>query len=503
MPKQAKKAVIIGGGIGGLATSILLAKTGWQVSLYEQQPSLGGRARQFKSKGFTFDMGPSWYLMPQVFAHYFSLIGEDVNDHLKLTKLNPAYKVFFSGHDPVTITGDLEVDTATFESIEKGSGKKLKSYLARAERTYTAAQDSYLYTNFTKPSAFLSRQGFKNGPSMIAQALQPIDKYVSKSFADQRLKQILEYPMVFLGTSPFEAPALYSLMSYMDFVEGVYYPMGGIHEVISSLESIARSSGVSLNTSAPIEQILHEDGRANGVRLKSGDVVQADLVVSNADLHFTETKLLDSAHQTYPESYWQKKQAGPSALLFYLGIKGELPQLQHHNLYFTDGWKENFDAIFEQKTEPKDGSLYICKPSATDQSVAPAGHENVFVLVPLPAKIMSSKEQAKLERYYMEKLKKILQEPALEERIVFKKIYGPQDFSDDYHSWQGSALGLSHSLRQSAVFRPRNKSKKLDNLYYVGGSTIPGVGLPMCLIGAELVYKHITNDTSSQPRNQL
>lgn len=498
-----KRVIIIGGGIGGLATAILLAKTGHEVSLYERLPTLGGRARQFKAKGFTFDMGPSWYLMPGVFEHFFDLIDEDITKHLSLTRLKPAYKVFYEKHSPIVVEGNLAKDAKTFEQIEAGAGKALERYVARAGKTYKVAVDSFLYTNFNSVKGFVKPEIIRNGPFMAAVATKSIDSYVSSYVKDQRLKQILEYPMVFLGASPYNAPALYHLMSYMDFEEGVYYPDGGLHTVIEALISIATKNGVTLHTDTDVAAINVNDGHATGIMLRDGTNISADTVISNADVHFTETQLLAKQYRSYPQSYWDKRQNGPSALLMYLGVKGKLPQLEHHNLYFTDDWKGNFKAIFKDKKWPDPASMYICKPSATDAGVAPKGHENIFVLVPLPARSMTADETEALTSRYFDQLKEFVGEPDLDRRIVYKRIYTPGDFAADYNSWQGSALGLSHTLRQSALLRPRNRSRKVKGLYYVGGNTIPGIGLPMCLIGAELVYKHLTGNTTPRPLEKL
>lgn len=503
MPAGSNKAVIIGGGIGGLATAILLAKQGCQVSLYEKLDSLGGRARQFKAKGFTFDMGPSWYLMPRIFEHFFELIDEDINRHLRLTRLKPGYKVFYENSPPLTIAGDLARDMHTFESIESGAGEALRRYVHRAENTYKTAADSFLYTNFNSYAGFLKPRILKSGPFMALSATKSIDSYVSSYVRDQRLKQILEYPVVFLGASPYKAPALYHLMSYMDFEEGVFYPQGGMYEIISALIKLAKKHGVTLHTGTGVKAINVSQGRANSITLEDDTCLPADLVISNADLHHSETALLAPQYQTYPPKYWQKRTNGPSAMLLYLGIKGKLPQLEHHNLYFTDKWRANFKAIFDDKTWPDPASVYVCKPSATDPSVAPAGHENIFILVPLPARKLNAKQQAGLAARYLRQFKMMINEPDLDKRIVFKRVYGPNDFEADYNSWQGSALGLSHTLRQSAWLRPANKSKKVSNLYYVGGNTIPGIGLPMCLIGAELIVKQLTGDKSNAPLKWL
>jgi phytoene desaturase len=496
--------IVIGAGIGGLATANVLAKAGHHVTIYEKQPTPGGRAGQLKIDGFTFDTGPSWYLMPEVFDQYFALLGENIDDHLQLTRLDPAYKVFFESNEPVTIHADIDRDSQTFEAIEQGAGRQLRSYLQASKQTYQAAIENFLYTNFAAKRKLLSPKVIKLLPSLARTAFQPIDRYVGSYFSDARLKQIMEYPMVFLGTSPYEAPALYSLMSHMDFNQGVFYPQGGLYEVIKALVKIGEKLGVQYEYNMPITKISTNKGSVSGVVFEDGVTASADIVISNADLHFTETQLLDKKDQTYPESYWQQKQAGPSALLLYLGIRGSLPELEHHNLLFVDDWQQNFASIFKTKQWPKPASIYVCKPSQTDATVAPAGHENVFVLVPAPAELGTSQaDLARLADGYIDQLATMTGVTDLAERIVVKRMVGADDFAHDFNSWQGTALGLSHKLSQSALFRPANQSKRVSSLYYVGGNTVPGIGLPMCLIGAELVYKRLTGDTSSSSLKTL
>lgn len=490
-----QKAVIIGAGIGGIATANILAKAGYDVTVYEKNDQPGGRAGLLEKDGFRFDTGPSWYLMPEVFEHYFALFGKDVSKELELTRLSPAYKVFFEKQPPIAVASDLERDAQTFDAIEPGAGKQLRRYVEKGEQTYRLALKHFLYSNFTSAHDFLHSAIMRRSHMMSRLALTPIDRYVRSFVRDRRLKQILEYPMVFLGTSPFDAPALYSLMSALDFKEGVFYPQGGIYRVIERLIALSEELGVEYVYNQEVISITTERGRATGLLLASGERVTADIVISNADLHFTETSLLRPGHRTYPASYWDKKQAGPSALLCYLGIKGELPELEHHNLLFIDDWKQNFDAIYKTKSLPHPASLYVCKPSASDASVAPKGHENVFILVPLPPGIsLDTKQAVKLADTYIDQLAEHSDIPDLKKRIVSKTVFGPNDFATKFHAWQSTALGPSHVLRQSAFFRSRNKSKKLEGLYYVGGATMPGIGLPMCLISAELVYKRLAGE---------
>lgn len=492
MKESSERVVIIGGGIGGLATANLLAKKGYRVDLYEKEAQLGGRAGLLVKKGFRFDTGPSWYLMPEVFEHYYELLGESVKKRLDLRRLRPAYRIFYESADPLTITSDLKKDRRTFDAIEPGSGDALERYVAISSQIYRLSIEHFLYTNFAHLSDVLNRTVLKNGAKMLQLGTTSVHRYVSGFVRDQRLQQVLEYPMVFLGSSPFEAPAIYSLMSALDFDSGVYYPMGGMYTIIESLVAIGKEVGVRYHKKAEVKRIVIKDGHATGIQLESGETIEADIIISNSDLHHTETKLVSPAYQSYPASYWKKRKPGPSALLLYIGIKGKLPSLTHHNLLFVKKWRQNFEAIYRTKTLPEKASIYISKTSETDASVAPKGHENIFVLVPLPAGISLSKRQVEqATEHYLDQIK-AMTGVDLRHNQVYLQSFGPNDFKSQYYSWQSSMLGQSHILSQSAFFRTKNKSKKVDNLYYVGGNTTPGIGVPMCLISAEMVVKRLS-----------
>jgi phytoene desaturase len=485
------KVIIIGSGIGGIATANLLAKAGHDVHVYEKEAGPGGRAGQFKKDGFTFDTGPSWYLMPDVFEHYFNLLDTTTKNELDLIQLKPAYKVFFEDGETVTITGNLKKDAKTFEAIETGAGESLVKYVEKSDETYQLSLKHFLYSNFTNPADLLHSDITKRAHRMLALATTSIDRYVKSFVTHQHLKQILEYPMVFLGTSPFNAPALYSLMSALDFKEGVFYPRGTMYAVVEQLVKLGQNFGVTYHYNTPVKRIVVAHGTANGIELASGEKIEGDIVISNADLHFTEMNLLSVENRTYPQKYWDKQEASPSALLLYLGIKGKVPEFEHHTLLFVEDWKANFDAIYNTKTTPEKASLYISTTSHTDAGTAPKGHENIFVLVPLPAGIsLTKKETDTLTDHYLDQIK-TMTGVDLASRIVSKTSFGPDDFKTKYHAWQSSMLGPSHKLSQSAFFRTPNKSKKVSNLYYVGSGTVPGIGVPMCLISAELIYKRL------------
>lgn len=511
-----RNAVVIGGGVSGLAVSALLSADDYHVTVLEKQDAVGGRAHSWSQDGFTFDAGPSWYLMPEVIDHYFRLLGTSADEQLDLVKLDPGYRLLSEGFDePVDVPAERRRVVELFEQLEAGSGGRLERYLDSAADTYAMATRRFLYTTFESFAPLLTPDVLGRLPRLGRLLLQPLHSYVRRYVSDPRLQQILEYPAVFLGTSPFTAPSMYHLMSHLDLDDGVFYPMGGFARLVDALERLSRNAGTEILTGAEVLEIetrptgsRRYPAAVGGVRYRTGDgTVQtrpADVVISAADLHHTETKLLPNDLQTYPERYWSRGTAGPSALLLYLGVRGGLPQLEHHTLLFTRDWEENFRAIFGKDTSvPAPASMYVCKPSATDPGVAPAGHENVFVLVPLPPDPgLGGSGDEQLERVadaVIGQLGDWAGIPDLADRIVLRRSYGPADFERDYHSWKGTSLGPAHTLRQSAFFRAGNTSRKVRGLYYAGGSTIPGIGVPMCLISAELAIKRLRRDVSTGP----
>ncbi len=498
-----KKIVVIGSGIGGLGVAGLFSKKGYDVTLLEKNENFGGRANIFSEQGFTFDMGPSWYLAPDLFEHYFNLLGENVSDHLDLIQLDPSYRIFFKDrHLKVDITSNLEKDAETFDKIEPGAGEQLRKYLTQSEYQYGIATQFFMYKNYDTIFDFFNRRVMTEGQKLSV--FSKMHSFVSKFFKSEELRQIMEYTMVFLGTSPYEAPALYNLMSHMDFNQGVFYPQGGFYEVIKALVKIAEKNGTKLRNNSPVAEILVKSGKAAGVKLENGEIIEADIVISNADMNFTETKMLQTSQQTYKESYWKKRILAPSAFILYLGVKEKLPSLTHHNLLFSKDWRENFVDIYKKPQLPRDASLYVCAPSVTDPSVAPAGKENLFVLVPIASGLEIG--EAQKEEYantVLETMEREMNLPDLRKKIEFQRIYTVENFATDYNSYRGSALGLAHTIWQTAIFRPNNFSKKVKDLYYVGASTNPGIGTQICLISAELVYKRIHGIKTPEPLGEL
>jgi phytoene desaturase len=509
------RIAVIGGGIAGLATAALLGREGHEVVLLEKNETVGGRVGLWERDGFRFDTGPSWYLMPEVFDHFFRLLGTSAAEQLHLVQLDPGYRVYAEGYpDPLDLRADAEENIALFERVEPGAGARLRAYLGRAAELYGLATQHFLYTTFARLGPVFGGGVLGKGGRLGRLLLEPLGALTRRTVRDRRLRQILGYPAVFLGAAPDTTPSMYSLMSHLDLADGVRYPVGGFRTIIDRIAALAAAEGVELRTGTEVTGIRVADGRATGVAWRhtggeDGGVIGVDAVVSAADLHHTETALLDAAHRTHPEPAWRARNPGPSALLILLGVRGELPALEHHTLFFSADWDANFAAIFDEPTRiPDIPSLYVCKPSGVDSSVAPEGTENLFVLVPLPAdpglgqggvdgdgaaviETLADRVIAQIGRWAAI--------PDLAERVVVRRTIGPADFASDFHAWRGGALGLAHTLRQSAFLRPGDASRKVSNLLYAGSSTIPGVGLPMCLISAELVIKRLRGDTSAGP----
>src|SRR5688500_2885024 len=498
-----KKVVVIGAGIGGLGTAGLFAKKGYDVTVLEKNATLGGRANIFEADGFKFDMGPSWYLAPDLFEHFFELLGEKVSDHLDLFRLDPSYRIFFyNDPEPLDIRSNIVLDAATFDSIEPGSGQRLRAYLKQSEYQYGVATQHFMYKNYDTIFDFFNRRVMTEGQKLSV--FSKMHTFVSKFFKSRKLQQVMEYTMVFLGTSPYEAPALYNLMSHMDFNQGVFYPRGGFYELIKALGRIAEKNGAVLRTNCPVAEIFVSDGMAKGVLLNDGEFVEADIVISNADMQHTEARLLTEASRSHSQKYWDKRVMAPSAFIMYLGMSEKLPQLVHHNLLFSEDWRKNFDDIYKDPCLPDEPSLYVCAPSVTDGSVAPEGKENLFVLVPIASDLKMSDEEK--ERYSVKVLELMEREmglTGLRKKIEYKRIYTVDNFASDYNAFKGSALGLAHTLWQTAIFRPSNVSKKVKGLYFVGAGVNPGIGTQICLISAELVYKRVHGITTAGPMEAL
>jgi phytoene desaturase len=500
--QEKQSLIIIGGGIGGLATANLFAKSGHKVTLIEKNKNLGGKANVFTKDGFVFDMGPSWYLMPEIFEHHYGLLGEDVNKHLDLIKLNPSYRAFFEDDKSIDISPSVDETANLFESIEPGAGDKFKKYIKQSSFQYKTAYDNFLFKNYDGVFDFLNWDVVSKGLRM--NLFIPIERFVGKYFTNHKLHKILEYTLVFLGSSPYNAPALYALMSHVDFVQGVFYPKGGLYKLIESMESIAIKNGVNIIKGEEVEKIIVSDKTVSGVKTVNGEY-RADIVVSNADIWHTEQKLIkDTSLHMYDQKYWDKMVMAPSAFLLYIGLNKKVDGILHHNLYFRNDWQQNFDDIFKTKNIPENPCFYVCCPTKTDDSIAPVGKDSLFVLVPFPDGVyMDDNVKSKYQEYILDMIEKNMSINNIRESIEYISSYDAKNFELDYNVLGGSALGFAHTLMQSAYFRTKNKHSKIKNLYFVGAGTTPGIGMPMCLISAELVYKRVYGINNSGPLNSL
>ncbi|OGG04843.1 hypothetical protein A2Z33_06065 [Candidatus Gottesmanbacteria bacterium RBG_16_52_11] len=482
------KAVIIGGGISGLASAALLAKDGWDTVLLEKNRTVGGRARVLKKNGFTFDMGPSWYLMPEVFERFFSLFGKTPADYYDLVRLDPRYRVFFGNEPGIAITDNPEENAAWFDQVEPGAGRKLRKYLAAMEQLYRLSTERLMYQDVRNVRTWTQKTNLEAAAGVLGK-LKIWESWYTETdryFRSEKLKKILGFPAVLLGGSPFNTPALHGILSWADFGKGVWYPKGGMGKVVEALVKLAQDHGARIITGAEVSEIEIRNGNVTAVRTPDRRF-PAEVVVGATDIPMVETQLLPKAYRTWNKRYWQKKTLGISALLIYLGINRKINGLTHHNIYISDDWKENFREIFREKSLPRDPSFYISARSATDRTIVPENSEELFIMVPLGAGGSYPREElTEFSDMVIGKAEKLLG-TEIRKHLAVREIFTPEQFAEDYNAYQGSALGLAHTLRQSLWLRPGNRSRKVRGLYYTGQYTNPGVGVPMALISAEIV----------------
>jgi len=485
---KSQSIIIIGAGFAGLSAAALLANAGYKVTVLEKNNLIGGRAQILKKRGFTFDMGPSWYLMPDVFETFFKHFNLDPRNIFKLTRLDPSYRIFFSNTEKIDISSNLKKNIRLFDSLEKNGGDKFKEYLKVAKKYYELSLKHFLYKEYKSYKDFLVREMVEEGKGL--RIFDSMDKYVSRFFNSEKIKKILLYSLVFLGGAPKNTPSLYTLMSHVDFNLGVWYPMGGMGKVIQEIANIAKSKGVIIKRNHEVTSLIVENQLVRKIETTKG-VFEGDIVVSAADLHHTETNLLIEKYQTYPQKYWDKKTIAPSAFIIYLGLNKKLKNLSHHNLILDNDWEDHFETIFKNPQWPDKPSYYVCVPSITDSSVAPKNKENLFILVPIASGLKDTPAQRKI--YY----KKIITDlenvsgESISKSIEVKELLSLNDYRDLYNAYKGTALGLSHTFFQSTIFRPGHKSKKVNNLFYTGQYSTPGIGVPMTLISSEILFDEI------------
>jgi len=482
------KIAIIGSGFSSLAASCYLAKAGFQVEVYEKNNTIGGRARQLKGKGFTFDIGPTWYWMPDVFEKFFGDFDKKVEDYYSLEKLSPAYKVFFEENSSVEIADNLSEIIKTFESIEVGSGKKLQSFMKEAKSNYDIAIKDLVY----RPGDSIIELITPQTAMKVSQFFSTISSRVRSTFKDFRLQQILEFPVLFLGAKPSNTPGFYSFMNYADFGLGTWHPKGGMYKVVEAMESLAVELGVKFHVDANVEKINVKNGNAIGLQVNN-KIIDADIVLSGADYHFTET-LLDYKLRQYSEKYWDNKTFAPSSLLFYVGFDKKIENVNHHTLFFDAPFEQHAREIYDTKKWPDNPLFYASFPSKTDNSSAPTGSEAAIFLIPLAIDLEDTPEIR--ERYFDKIITRFekLTNQSVRENIIFKESYCVNDFKNDYNSYKGNAYGLANILTQTAFLRPKIKSKKIANLYFTGQLTVPGPGVPPSLISGKIASEKIIKE---------
>lgn len=484
------RAVIVGAGFGGLSVAALLAKGGFDVAVIEKNEQPGGRASVHRDNGFTFDMGPSWYLMPDVYDRFFAEFGRSPKDYFPLARLDPSYRVFFADDQVADISADLEKNYALFKSFEPDGAEKLRSYLAEAEETYGITMSNLLYRDYRSIFDFFDRRLLAGGRKL--HPFENLESFVKKRFSSDEARKVVQYSIGFLGGSPRNTPSFYHIMTHIDLNMGVWYPEGGMRAVVEALVSLGCEFGVEYRYNEPATAIDVEGGVARRVVTPLG-AHETDVVVVNADYPFTELSLLPDGSRSYPASYWAKKVLAPSTFVAYLGVDRVVEGLAHHNIFLERDWEEGFETIFDPKKAawPANPSFYVNVPSKTDTTAAPEGCDTLFVLAPLAPDLEDTPELR--ERFYdhlMNRMEEILGEN-IRDSVVTRRIFALSDFSNRYNAYRGTALGLSHTLRQTALWRPAHQSRRVPNLYYTGQYTHPGIGVPMTLISSQIVAREL------------
>lgn len=485
---MSKSVVIIGAGFAGLSAACFMAKAGWKVCVIEQNATAGGRARQLKEEGFTFDMGPSWYWMPDVFERFFQQFDKKAGDYYNLKRLDPSYRIYWQ-EGYTDLPADYEELKDLFESVEKGSGVKLDRYLTEAAYKYKIGVQHLVYKPGQSIAEFFEWEVIKN--MLRLDVFTSIKKHISRYFKNEKLRQIMEFPVLFLGALPEHTPALYSLMNYADIIGGTWYPEGGIYSVVHAMQHLAEELGVRFYFNEEVEEIIIEKSAVKKVRTTK-NIYEADVIISGADYHFTESHLLPAAHRSYSEEYWNKRVLAPSCILYYVGLNKKLNNVLHHSLFFDVPFNRHAEEIYKNPQWPAEPLFYLSVASKTDRTVAPDNCENLVLLIPVASGLENDTDEVR--EFYFNKLVKRLEQHTGENilnSIVYKKSFSVSDFVAEYHSYKGNAYGLANTLRQTAIFRPSCQSKKVKNLFYTGQFTVPGPGVPPSLISGEVVSKQV------------
>jgi phytoene desaturase len=479
-----KKCILIGAGFSGLSAACFMAKNGWQVTVLEKHEIPGGRARRFTDKGFSFDMGPSWYWMPDIFDRFFAQFGKKTTDFYTLERLDPSYQVYWEGSN-IKIPADYGELRNLFESIEKGSAQNLDKFLQEAAFKYDLGIGKLVHKPGLSVTEFIDPEILKGVFKL--EVFSNMKKHTAKYFKDPRLQQVIEFPVLFLGAMANKIPALYSLMNYADIHLGTWYPKGGMYRLVEGMHRLAVGLGVQFLFNQNVNKITVANGKAAAVCTEQ-ETFAADAVIASADYQFTEQKLLEPQWRNYSEAYWNKKLMAPSCIIFYIGLNKKLNDPVHHRLFFDSSFEKHAAAIYTSKTWPADPLFYVCNTTATEPDQAPENGENLFFLIPVAAGLTGDDENLR-EKYFnmiWDRFEKQTGEQ-LRKNIVYKKSYGINDFMGDYNAYKGNAYGLANTLLQTAIFKPKCRSKKVSNLFFTGQLTVPGPGVPPALISGELV----------------
>lgn len=486
---MSQKVVVAGAGFAGLSAASFLAKMGWDVTVLEKHDQPGGRARHFKTDGFTFDMGPSWYWMPDVFERYFASFGKKTSDFYQLIRLDPSYTIFWDEGE-MDVPADYNALKALFESLEPGAGLQLDAFMKEASYKYRVGINKLVFKPGQSLLEFLDME-------LIAglfklDVFNDIKKHISKYFKHPQIRQMMEFPVLFLGALPENTPALYSLMNYADIKLGTWFPQGGMYKIVEGMHQLALQQGVKFEFNQNISSIEVDAGRAKGVKTADGTFFGADVIVGAADYHFMETKLLEQRYRSYSDAYWDKRVMAPGCLIYYVGVNKKVPGLRHHSLFFDVPFGKHAAEIYTDPQWPENPLFYLSATSVTDPTQAPEGCENLFFLIPVAAGL-SGDDQKVRDHYFNVLCDRLLDRTGMDirEHIVYKRSYAYADFVNDYNAFKGNAYGLANTLMQTAVLKPSCKSKKVSNLYYTGQLTVPGPGVPPSLISGEVVAKLI------------
>lgn len=489
-----KTAIVIGAGFAGLSTAAFMAKAGWAVRVIDKGEMAGGRARQLKEGGFTFDMGPSWYWMPDVFERFFAQFGKKVEDYYTLTRLSPSYRVYWED-EILDIPSDYNELKVVFENIEPGSGEKLDKYLKEAAHKYKIGMQQLVYKPGQSLMEFMDWQVISN--MFRLDIFTSIKKHVAKHFSHPKLQQLMEFPVLFLGALPQDTPALYSLMNYADIKGGTWYPRGGMFAIVQGMQRLCEELGVQFLFGEEVQELMIEKRQVKKLRT-SKNVYEAEVIISGADYHFTETSLLAKEYRSYTDRYWEKKTLAPSCLIYYVGLNKRLEGAMHHSLFFDVPFNKHAGQIYSHPAWPDEPLFYMSVTSVTDEGVAPEGGENLFILIPIAAGLKDDTEQVR-EKYFEKIVQRIEARTGqkIREAIVYKRSYSVSDFERDYHSYKGNAYGLANTLMQTAILKPSCRSKKVRNLFYTGQFTVPGPGVPPSLISGEVVSGEVLKTFNS------